>query len=157
MFLETWQNSQENTCARVSFLIKLQASGHNEPQRATTTHNDPERATTSHNEPQRATTNHNEPQRTTTSRNKPQWTTTTNNEPQQATTNHNHQQRAATSHSTSHNDLQQQTPKIVSYNFMDTLCFIYNKIRISCFYGLLFLIFNALLFSFVKTPVYRLI
>ena len=24
MFLEIWQNSQENTCARVSFLIKLQ-------------------------------------------------------------------------------------------------------------------------------------
>ena len=27
MFLEISQNSQENTCARVSFLIKLQASG----------------------------------------------------------------------------------------------------------------------------------
>ena len=27
VFLEIWQNSQENTCARVSFLIKLQASG----------------------------------------------------------------------------------------------------------------------------------
>ena len=27
MFLENSQNSQENTCARVSFLIKLQASG----------------------------------------------------------------------------------------------------------------------------------
>ena len=27
MFLETSQNSQENTCARASFLIKLQASG----------------------------------------------------------------------------------------------------------------------------------
>ena len=26
MLLETLQNSQENTCARVSFLIKLQAS-----------------------------------------------------------------------------------------------------------------------------------
>ena len=26
-FLEMLQNSQENTCARVSFLIKLQASG----------------------------------------------------------------------------------------------------------------------------------
>ena len=26
MFLEILQNSQENTCARVSFLIKLQAS-----------------------------------------------------------------------------------------------------------------------------------
>ena len=26
-FLEISQNSQENTCARVSFLIKLQASG----------------------------------------------------------------------------------------------------------------------------------
>ena len=25
VFLEIWQNSQENTCARVSFLIKLQA------------------------------------------------------------------------------------------------------------------------------------
>ena len=25
MFLKIWQNSQENTCARVSFLIKLQA------------------------------------------------------------------------------------------------------------------------------------
>ena len=25
MFLEIWQNSQENICARVSFLIKLQA------------------------------------------------------------------------------------------------------------------------------------
>ena len=27
VFLEISQNSQENTCARVSFLIKLQASG----------------------------------------------------------------------------------------------------------------------------------
>ena len=27
MFLEISQNSQENTCARVSFLVKLQASG----------------------------------------------------------------------------------------------------------------------------------
>ena len=27
MFLEIWQNSQEDTCARVSFLIKLQALG----------------------------------------------------------------------------------------------------------------------------------
>ena len=27
VFLEVSQNSQENTCARVSFLIKLQASG----------------------------------------------------------------------------------------------------------------------------------
>ena len=27
MFLEISQNSQENTCARVSFLIKLQPSG----------------------------------------------------------------------------------------------------------------------------------
>ena len=27
VFLENLQNSQENTCARVSFLIKLQASG----------------------------------------------------------------------------------------------------------------------------------
>ena len=27
MFLEFSQNSQENTCARVSFLIKLQVSG----------------------------------------------------------------------------------------------------------------------------------
>ena len=25
VFLDIWQNSQENTCARVSFLIKLQA------------------------------------------------------------------------------------------------------------------------------------
>ena len=25
VFLEIWQNSQESTCARVSFLIKLQA------------------------------------------------------------------------------------------------------------------------------------
>ena len=25
VFLEVWQNSQENTCAKVSFLIKLQA------------------------------------------------------------------------------------------------------------------------------------
>ena len=29
VFLEISQNSQENTCARVSFLIKLQASGLN--------------------------------------------------------------------------------------------------------------------------------
>ena len=29
VFLEISQNSQENTCARVSFLIKLQASGFN--------------------------------------------------------------------------------------------------------------------------------
>ena len=29
MFLKNWQNSQENTCARVSFLIKLQASAIN--------------------------------------------------------------------------------------------------------------------------------
>ena len=27
MFLKIWQNLQENTCARVSFLIKLRASG----------------------------------------------------------------------------------------------------------------------------------
>ena len=27
MFLEIWQISQENTCVRVSFLIKLQTSG----------------------------------------------------------------------------------------------------------------------------------
>ena len=27
VFLETSQNSQENTCVRVSFLLKLQASG----------------------------------------------------------------------------------------------------------------------------------
>ena len=27
VFLENLQNSQENTCARVSFLIKFQASG----------------------------------------------------------------------------------------------------------------------------------
>ena len=27
VFLEIWQNSQENICARVSFLIKLKASG----------------------------------------------------------------------------------------------------------------------------------
>ena len=27
VFLKVWQNSQENTCARVSFLIKLQAWG----------------------------------------------------------------------------------------------------------------------------------
>ena len=27
VFLETWQNSQENTCARFSILIKLQAWG----------------------------------------------------------------------------------------------------------------------------------
>ena len=27
VFLEIWQNSQEITCARVSFLITLQASG----------------------------------------------------------------------------------------------------------------------------------
>ena len=25
VFLDIWQNSQENTCARISFLIKLQA------------------------------------------------------------------------------------------------------------------------------------
>ena len=25
VFLKVWQNSQENTCARISFLIKLQA------------------------------------------------------------------------------------------------------------------------------------
>ena len=37
---------------------------------------------------------------------------------------------------------------------MDTLCFFYDKIIISCFYGLLFLIFNALLFSFVKFKLY---
>ena len=33
---------------------------------------------------------------------------------------------------------------------MYTLSFIYKKTIISCFYGLLFLILNALLFSFVK-------
>ena len=33
---------------------------------------------------------------------------------------------------------------------MYTKCFIYNKIIISCFYGLLFLIFNVLIFTFVK-------
>ena len=27
VFLEIWQDSQENTCARVSFLIKLEGSG----------------------------------------------------------------------------------------------------------------------------------
>ena len=29
MFLEVWQNSEENTCARISFLKKLQASVYN--------------------------------------------------------------------------------------------------------------------------------
>ena len=29
VFLETSKNSQENTCARVSSLVKLQASGNN--------------------------------------------------------------------------------------------------------------------------------
>ena len=37
---------------------------------------------------------------------------------------------------------------------MDTLCVIYNKMIISRFYGLLFLIFNAFLFSFVKLKFY---
>ena len=37
---------------------------------------------------------------------------------------------------------------------MYTLCFIHNKIMISCFYELLFLIFNVLLFSLVIFKLY---
>ena len=42
------------------------------------------------------------------------------------------------------------TPEIAKYNFLHTLGFIYNKIKISFFYELLFLILNVLLFSLVK-------
>ena len=86
-----------------------------------------QRATTSHNYPQGAT------QRTTTTRNEPQ-TTRNLKQPQRTTT--------------SHNDLQQPPPKLSSITLW-TLCFICDII-ISCFYGLLSLIFNALIFSFVK-------
>ena len=65
-------------------------------------------------------------------------------------------QRATTTHS----DPQQSHRKLTSVTilvkfeliefFLYTLCFIYNKIIISSFYGHLFLFFNALLFSFVK-------
>ena len=72
--------------------------------------------------------------------------TTILSDPQRPTTSQNDPQRLTTT-----------TPKIAQYNFMYTLCFIYNEIIIiiiiiiiSCFHGLLFLIFNTLLFSFVK-------
>ena len=94
---------------------------------------------TSHNEPQRATTTHNKPQRAATTQNKPQRARTTYDDPQRPTTSHNKLQRFTTT-----------TQKIAQYNFMYTLCFIYKKIIISCFYGLLFLILSALLFSFVN-------
>ena len=55
---------------------------------------------------------------------------------QRATTSHNESHRPIASH----NQPQQPTathsnhPKIAWYNFMYTLCFIYNKTIISCFY-----------------------
>ena len=123
------------------------ATNHNEPQPPTTSHNEPQRDTTSPNEPQQTTTSHNEPQRTTTpttSHNETQRTTTSQNEPQLATTNHNHPQRATISH----NDLQQPPRNLSSVTLWTR--YIYDEIIRTCFYGLLFLIFNALLFSFVK-------
>ena len=68
------------------------------------------------------------------------------NEPQQIaipTTSHNEPRR-----------LTATTPKNTQYKFMNTLCFVYNKIITSCFNGFLFLIFNALLFSFFKLKLY---
>ena len=89
--------------------------------------NELQRATTTHKEP------HNEPQPPAMSH-KPQRTSKSHNEPQPPRT--------------SHNDLQQPPPKLSSITLW-TLCFICDKI-ISCFYGLLSLVFNALIFSFVK-------
>ena len=85
---------------------------------------------TSYNEPQLPTRSH------TTNHNHPQWATN-HKEPQTATTNHNEPQR-----------LKQPPPKLSSITLW-TLCFICDIIM-SCFYGLLPLIFNALIFSFVK-------
>ena len=103
-------------------------------------------ATTSHNEPQRTTTTHNEPQRTRTNHKEPQRPTTSHNELQRATTNHNHPQRATTSH----NNLQQPPQKLSSITLWTLYVLFIKKMIIRFFYGLLFLIFNALLFSFVK-------
>ena len=97
----------------------------------------------SHNEPQQSATSHNEQQPSTKTHKEPQRNTTSHNQPQRATTSHNVSQRLTTT-----------TLKIAQFNFMDTLCVIHNKIIISCFYGFLFLIFNALLFSFVKLKFY---
>ena len=91
---------------------------------------------TSHNEPQQATTSHREPQPPTTSYNEPQPPTTSHNEPQPPTTGHN--------------DLQQPPQKLSSITLWTLYVLFIKKMIISFFYGLLFLIFNALLFSFVK-------
>ena len=122
-------------------------TSHSHLQRATMNHNETQRAPMSRNKPQRATTTHNEPQRTTTpttSHNETQRTTTSQNEPQLATTNHNHPQRATISH----NDWQQPPRNLSSVTLWTR--YIYDEIIRTCFYGLLFLIFNAPLFSFVK-------
>ena len=95
-----------------------------------------QRATTSHNKPQRATTTHNKLQRAATSHNEPQPPTTSHNEPQPPTTGHN--------------DLQQPPQKLSSITLWTLYVLFIKKMIISFFYGLLFLIFNALLFSFVK-------
>ena len=101
VFLEISQNSQENTCARVSFLIKLQVLGCFWGYHAfinywwknfiittlftykwvilkyATTHNYPQPPTTIHNHLQPPTTTHNHPQPPTTTHNHPQSSTTT--------------------------------------------------------------------------------
>ena len=95
---------------------------------------------TSHKEPQPPTTSHNEPQRATISHSKLQ----------RATTSHKNHHNKPQPPTTSHSDLQQPPRKLSSISLW-TLCFIHDKIIIiSCFCGLLFLVFNALLFSFVK-------
>ena len=69
---------------------------------------------------------------------------TSHNEPQPPKMSHNKSQPPTTSH-----ELQKPPRKLFSMTLW-TLCFIYDKMIIGYFYGLLFLIFNALLFSFVK-------
>ena len=67
---------------------------------------------------------------------------TTYNKPQRATTTHNDHSKNRL--------LQLFSLSLNQLNFSCILCFIYNKIIISCFHRLLFLFFNAILFSFVK-------
>ena len=88
---------------------------------------------------QGATTSHNEPQRATTSHNYPQGVTTTHNDKQRATKSHKEPQRAP-----------RKLPNITilaKFELIEfslyTLCFVYNKTIISCFYGLLFLFFQC--------------
>ena len=79
---------------------------------------------------------------------------TSHNEPKRAIASHNNHKKSLRA-TGSHRNLQQPPRNSRSITFC-TLCFIYNKIK-SCFYGLLFLIINALLFSFakLKLPTYH--